>query len=293
VTGFSSEWLALRQPADAAARPAWLVERLRDSGSEARIRHIIDLGSGAGANLRYLAPRLGGRQDWLLVDDDPALLELAGAIRVGHEAASGAGRRGPRDAPADPGSPAWTVRTAQADLAAGLAALPWPPGGLVTASALLDLVSRDWLEALARYCAAAGAQALFALTYDGRIALAPEEPEDGLVRELVNRHQRRDKGFGPALGPDAPSAAAEIFESAGYAVETADSDWRLGETDAGLQRALLRGWREAAAETSPELHDSLESWLARRLGHVEAGRSRIVVGHRDLLARLRGPRAEA
>ncbi|HEX5421332.1 MAG TPA: hypothetical protein VFY39_15165, partial [Gammaproteobacteria bacterium] len=289
MTGFSSAWLALREPADSAARSAALLERLRDRGRETGVRQIIDLGSGTGANLRDLAPRLGGRQDWLLVDDDPALLELcstgteparAGAARIGTASARPEGARfdtaraAPGRGPTSGGEPlARTVRVARSDLATGLAALPWPDRGLVTASALLDLVSRAWLESLARHCAAAGAQALFALTYDGRIDLAPEEPEDGLLRELVNRHQRRDKGFGPALGPDAVPAAAEIFGTAGYAVDTAHSDWRLGGEQAGLQCALLRGWREAAGETAAELDEQLESWLGRRLAHVEAGRS--------------------
>ena len=44
---------------------------------------------------------------------------------------------------------------------------------LVTASALLDLVSEAWLRALAARCAESGAAALFALSYDGRIVCSP------------------------------------------------------------------------------------------------------------------------
>ena len=88
---------------------------------------------------------------------------------------------------------------------------------LVTASALLDLVSEPWLCALANRCAECGAAALFALSYDGRIACSPEDPDDGAIVSLVNEHQRTDKGFGPALGPDATDAAERCFGDLGTA----------------------------------------------------------------------------
>ena len=81
---------------------------------------------------------------------------------------------------------------------------------LVTASALLDLVSESWLAGLVRRCADNACGAYFALTYDGEVQWMTEsaagwriddDPDDGLVRDAVNRHQRSDKGFGPALGP--------------------------------------------------------------------------------------------
>ena len=83
---------------------------------------------------------------------------------------------------------------------------------LVTASALLDLVSESWLRLLAARCREAGATALFTLTYDGRSSCDPVEPEDELVRELMNLHQKTDKGLGgPADGPDAWAVAERAF----------------------------------------------------------------------------------
>ena len=74
LTGFTAEWLHLREPLDAASRDATLVEWLPQIGGT---RHVVDLGAGTGANLRYLAPLLGGAQEWLLVDDDAPLLAAA------------------------------------------------------------------------------------------------------------------------------------------------------------------------------------------------------------------------
>jgi SAM-dependent methyltransferase len=271
VTGFTADWLALRESADAAARsddifaalnlPSWRGEGIVD---------VIDLGAGTGANLRYVAPRLAARQRWLLVDDDAELLARAAATQPPTKA------RAAFDADA---------ATRRIDLARSLDAVPIPRHSLVTASALLDLVSAAWLHALASRCAAAETAVLFALTYDGRIDATPDEPEDAVIRELVNRDQQRDKGFGPALGPAAPAAAVDAFESRGYRLQSAPSDWQLEPADRALQRALIDGWAAAATEADPTLRETIERWQSRRLEHVAAGRSRLRVGHVDIAGR--------
>jgi hypothetical protein len=153
---------------------------------------------------------------------------------------------------------------------------------LVTAAALLDLVSEAWLRALAARCRARGAAVLFALTYDGRMQCSPADPEDDGVRDLVNQHQRTDKGFGPALGPDATDVAERCFASVGYQMHREPSDWVLSPESDRLQQQLIEGWADAAMTIAPERSVSIRDWLARRLGHVVSGRSRLVVGHQDL-----------
>ena len=156
---------------------------------------------------------------------------------------------------------------------------------LVTAAALLDLVSESWLRRLAARCREAGATALFSLTYDGRSSCDPVEPEDELVRELMNLHQKTDKGLGgPAEGPDAWSVAARVFEEAGYRVECAPSDWSIVPSEATFQRMLIEGWARAARDIAPHHADTIAGWLRRRLDHLAAGRSRIVVNHVDMVA---------
>jgi hypothetical protein len=306
VSGFSAEWLALREPHDAAARAAELVEPLRreargsrPAGAAAASRPVrdhaplavVDLGSGSGANLRWLAPRLGGDQHWNLVDRDDALLasaELAlrdwaasAGAAFGADAETRAGGRTEHVVRAADFS--CRVRRTRLDLSSELARLELPARALVTSSALLDLVSARWLEALAHRCRAAAADVYFALTYDGRTVCTPAEPEDAEVLELFNRHQRGDKGFGPALGPAAAQRAPEIFASLGYRVATRASDWRIPPRAAPFQRALLAGWLDAALEIAPERAAALRAWHARRLAHVDAPRSELVVGHLDLV----------
>jgi predicted alpha/beta hydrolase family esterase len=245
--------------------------------------HIIDLGAGTGANLRYLAPRLGGTQDWLLVDSNSGLLDVARerlikwATRLDARVETNAGRI---SIVADSFSA--VIRTQTLDIARNLAALALPHGCLVTASALLDLVSQSWLVALADACRESAASVLFALTYDGRMTLAPPEPDDELVRTLFNRHQHNDKGFGPALGPDAAEAVQAAFAGRGYALHAEASDWRLGRDESSLQAALLDGWRIAATEIEPDLRSRLERWSARHRRRIATRESTLIVGHSDL-----------
>ena len=154
---------------------------------------------------------------------------------------------------------------------------------LVTASALLDLVSEDWLRALAARCRELRAAALFALTYNGQSCCSPAEPEDDEIRQLINQHQRSDKGLGGvAAGPNAADCAERCFTVAGYGVGRESSDWVLQSEQCELQRQLIRGWAHAAGETDPARQDIIGDWMARRLAHVDAGRSHIIVGHDDL-----------
>jgi hypothetical protein len=269
VSGFSADWLALREPADAAARSSELVRFVvRDSSSLSRrdaesaalhsgrhFRRLVDLGGGTGANIRYLSARLPTPQHWTIVDDDAELLARAPT----------------------------GVTTRRADLNHVVDdESVFRESALVTASALLDLVSDRWLERLVDRCRRAGAAVLFALTYDGRTICEPTEPEDDEVGRLVNEHQRRDKGFGAALGPAAAARAVELLSTAGYDVKHERSDWRLGPDDAALQRQLITGWLQAASEVTPGRAGAFERWRDRRLALVDARRSRIVVGHVDV-----------
>ncbi len=256
MSGFAADWLALRAPADMAARNAGLLSALGDWAAERGRLSILDLGSGTGATLRALAPRLPCEQHWLLVDKDPALLAACPESR-----------------------PEVEVATACLDLAADLEMLPWTAVDLVTGSALLDLVSTTWLERLAALCDRAAVY--LALSVDGRVGFEPPLAEDGRVLDLLAAHHRRDKSFGPALGHDAAEVAAELLRARGRAVRLARADWDLGPEQAALQAALLDGYASAAIEQAPAAGETLLAWREARRGLAA---QRIRVGHLDLLS---------
>ncbi|MDT0548107.1 MULTISPECIES: class I SAM-dependent methyltransferase [Streptomyces] len=268
---YQPEWLELREDADAAARAPELLDPLRAWLAGPGLRPggltVHDLGCGTGSMGRWLAPRLPGPQHWVLYDRDPALLGRA-AAQTPSTTADGSGV---------------TVLTRRADLGR-LIADDLAGASLVTASALLDVLTRDEVNALVAACAGAECPVLLALSVAGRVELAPADPLDAEIAEAFNAHQRR----GGLLGPDAVTVASEAFAERGATVRVHSSPWRLGAGESALTAQWLRGWVGAAVEQRPELAPRAEAYLERRLAQCAAGELRVVVHHSDLLA-LPGP----
>jgi hypothetical protein len=241
------EWLALREPADAAARSRELVERLEQHLAPGG-RHVIhDLGCGTGSMGRWLAPQLAGPQHWVLHDRDADLLRIADV-------------------------PGVTLEKRQSDITR-LQPADLAGASLVTASALLDLLAADELHALVALVAGAGCPALLTLSVAGRVDLQPADPLDQRIAAAFNAHQRRT-----LLGPDAPAAAALQFARRGAEVVTRPSPWRLGPDHAELAAEWLAGWVGAACEQDPGLRAEADGYMRRRNPVA------VSVDHMDLLA---------
>ncbi|MGK9166928.1 class I SAM-dependent methyltransferase [Inquilinus limosus] len=251
---FSTAWLDLREPADHAARDSALRDAAASLVEAGGL--IVDLACGTGSTARALQPRLAPAIRWRLVDQDAALLREAGR-RTGAAA-----------------------ETVLCDLAREDP--PIEGASLVTASALLDLVSAAWIEGFADALKARRCPLYAGLSYDGRVSFDPAHPGDRVVTAAFNAHQRTDKGFGPALGPEGAKALAAALPSRGFTVRVAPSPWRLGPGDAQLVGPLLSGIAQAAAETGGIAAAEIEDWLAFRQARAADGRC--LVGHVDLLA---------
>ena len=248
----SPDWLLLREPADAAARSAELAERLgRHLATVGRLV-IHDLGGGSGAMGRWLAPRLPGPQHWVVHDRDAGLLKLAVS---------------------EPDPAAVTVEAKRSDITR-LTPRDLAGASLITASALLDLLTPDGLVRMLRACA--GRPMLLTLTVVGRVTLSPADPLDARIGAAFNAHQRR----GGLLGPDAVAAAVEEL---GAEVLVRPSPWRLDATHADLVAEWFGGWVAAACEQEPALAAEAAAYRDRRLAQAAAGELAVTVDHADLL----------
>jgi hypothetical protein len=227
---------------------------------------IHDLACGTGAMGRWLAPLLPGRQHWVLHDRDADLLEIA-AVDVPGPAADGAGV---------------TAETRRSDITR-LGPDAFAGASLITASALLDLMTEDELTRLIGVCAEAACPVLFSLSVVGRVDISPAHPLDSRVAAAFDAHQRRTTAAGALLGPDAVAAAVAGFRRMGADVIVRPSPWRLSTAEADLAAEWLTGWVDAACEQEPELAADAEAYARRRLAQARAGRLGITVGHADLL----------
>ena len=254
------EWLDLREPADAPARSAELAEHLGQHLATAGGLVIHDLGGGSGAMGRWLAPPLPGPQHWVVHDRDTDLLKLAVAGAPG---------------PAADGSMV-TVEARRSDITR-LTRDELAGASLVTASALLDILTADELARMLDACA--GCPMLLALTVAGRVTLTPEEPLDASMGAAFNAHQRR----GGKLGPDAVGAAVDQLRGTGAEVLVRPSPWRLDAAHADLAAEWLEGWVAAACEQEPARAAEAGAYRDRRLAQAAAGELVVTVDHADLL----------
>ncbi len=265
-TRVSTSWLALREPADAAARAPELVDCLRRELPATGRLVIHDLGCGSGAMGRWLAPLLPGPQHWVEHDLDADLLAGA-AANLPVPAANGA---------------AVTVEAKHSDITR-LQPGDLTDATLITASALLDLLTEEELSRLVDACGGGGCPALLTLSVVGRVRLTPADPMDGRVAAAFDTHQRRSTERGRLLGPDAVARAADEFARLGATVRVRPSPWRLGALQAELAAEWFTGWVGAACEQQPELARETGAYTRGRLAQARAGQLDVTVEHADVL----------
>ncbi|WP_157983992.1 class I SAM-dependent methyltransferase [Nesterenkonia muleiensis] len=280
-----ADWLALRREADHRAREksAHLLDRLqrhlRASGADSV--HIIDVGAGTGSNQAWLATRLGLNQHWTLLDHDAGLIGVAEMLSLSTPQVSTDRQVGAiEDLPALLES----LKPASSSREHGPEGRPV----LVTCAALLDLLTAAEAEILVEAVASAGetwqAAGLFSLTVTGAVQISPQDPEDGLISEAFDAHQRR----GGILGPDAAGAVAALFAGRGMSVTVQETDWELSSDHSDLTHRYLIDRAAVAVEQDPALEQTAEAWVERRLHQLAQHQLLVRVGHTDMLV-LPGP----
>ena len=266
MSGFSIEWLNLREASDHKARDRHLLKTaanwLNDLKSKDKV--IVDLGSGTGSTIRGLQryTTLAPSIQWRLVDNDPEL--LAEAVHRHSEE--------------------YSIESFLVDLSA-TQKLPLESVSLITASALLDLVSSNFIRDLCQLIKEKNEDRPLgfysALNYDGCIKWTPFHPLDAAILMNFNTDQRRDKGFGPALGPDATDFLKTQFHSSKFQCLSAKSPWLLGSADYLLTESLINGISGVAIQTDGLTNSDIQDWKTFRIENVRTGTC--YLGHTDIV----------
>jgi SAM-dependent methyltransferase len=261
MSGFDKNWLALREPADDKARAASLVEQFCHHLTEVSTPAVLDIGCGTGSTWRSLSAQVPTGTQWRLLDHDPELLAEA-ERRIGHKGA---------------------VTFNRFDLNR-VEDLPLNDVAVVTASALFDLCSADFCNRFAQTLRRNNVALYAALNYDGRMEWSIRHPLDQQVVSDFNQHQHFDKGFGPALGPNATEHLRLVFEAHHYHTAVATSPWMMGAEEEKLQIVFLQGLEKPLMEIGSLSKGEIAAWLDFRLHKILEPGSSCVVGHTDILA---------
>jgi len=259
-------WLEAREPADARARSEHLVERVRQLLPESRPLVIHDLGCGTGSMRRWLGPQLDGDQKWVEHDRDIDLLE-----------------RPDHNSPTSRDGQQISVETRFSDITR-----LDPPGftgaSLITASALLDMLTLAEVTRFANTTSAPRCPVLITLSVVGRVTLSPSDPRDEAVMLAFNDHQRRQATTGQLLGPDAADIARILWQGAGMTVVSETSPWTLGSVDRALIGEWFDGWWDAACDQDPGLAAAEADYAPLRRAQAADGCLTAIIQHVDLLA---------
>lgn len=276
MTGFSVEWLSMREPVDhAAINPDVRAAVIAHFSGRDDIA-VVELGAGSGSGLRALAPYLPQRQTWTLLDYDPALLAHA---RVSLVQWADTAREDMDSVHLLRSGQEIAVHFLQADLAGGVPVTALENVDAVSASAFFDLVSARWMKDLAAQLSAHKLPLYATLTYDGAEKWSPPHPADAVMLAAFHADQHRDKGFGPAAGPDAATVLQSVFSDQGYAVAVGDSAWRLGAEEQPLITALAEGSADAVSDCGSVPPADVEAWRTARIRG-----SACIIGHKDVFA---------
>ena len=266
MSGFSIKWLNIREVSDHKARDKHLLKTAANwlNNLKSKDKVIVDLGSGTGSTIRGLQGQttLAPSIKWRLVDNDPEVLAEAIHRHSGEYSIEG-----------------FLIDLSETQ------ELPLESVSLVTASALLDLVSENFIQDLCQLIIEKNEYRpvgfYSALSYNGCIKWTPVHPLDAAILINFNTDQRRDKGFGPALGPNATDFLRRQFHSSKFQCLSAKSPWLLNSADYLLTESLISGMSGVAIQTDELTNSDILDWKTFRMKNIRTGTC--FLGHTDFL----------
>lgn len=236
-------------------RSAQLANEFMEHASKTGL--IVDLGCGTGANYQYLSRRKEAELPWRCVDRDGDALKIA------------AGRL-----------PSDSVQFEMADLATDFTWIPANGDCAITASAFLDLTSKDWLGRFAELVTRI--PILISMTASGPPVWHPVDDVDEAIESCLESHRNRDHGFGPAAGLSATRCLAEKLTARNCHVSWKASDWCVDYRDDEVLAALIDGFRRRALAKLPR--GQVETWAKKRQQQTRAGILKLTLPHMDLMS---------
>jgi hypothetical protein len=290
MSGFSAQWLGLREPVDHRSRNQDLQVQVLNYLAQVKTFypgsvHLTDLGSGTGSNLRALAPHLNSNQYWTLVDYDQTLLHIARSTLLAW--ADSEINTSAIDSLDTSSTPIKTlsirkqnktiiVKFKCVDLLNDYQTVLNEPTDLITAAAFFDLVAKPWLT---QFCASLSKPLYTVLTYDGNEKWNPPEIIDTAILNSFHQHQRTDKGFGSALGPAASECLQSLLRDQHFTTICAPSPWILNHQDSALIKQLTIGTAKAVREIATLPVSAVNQWEQSRMQA-----SRCEIGHIDIFS---------
>ena len=284
---FAATWLQERFRFDEAARhPAVEADFLQHLPQEENL-FLVDVGAGTGANFLHFYSKLAANQQWLLIDRDEQLLQLA-LERIVEQVPGGAFaiQRSKNQVVLRQGEQMIQVRIQKGSFTELAQLIDLSRVHAVLANAFFDLFSEQHFARFAQEVLHHSSSLLLTLNYTG-MRFMPTLPADAQVIGWYERHMRRPQPEGRAMGPACGDLMSDALTPIAAAVSTGESCWQVEHNDGLLLNYLLNFMEDALGEWGLNEAENVlfKQWLQQRRAQVRAGRLRAEIAHQDFFAK--------
>ncbi len=216
ATGYTIEWLRLRQIYDERSRNPHLVAKVNQIIHSRSHIHIADLGAGIGSNFFFWVNKIQIPFLWDWIEVDPRFVGYANEFEIavpqnGH------------------------LEIINSNFEKYLDHYPIP--NLIMANALLDVLNATQLTFLFKYCLTYQVPLYASINYLQTIFI-PAYPLDALYLELYDKHMIRRQESGYAIGPKIHRLIESLKPK--IPILAADSVWNLSSGDEKIMARLLQ-----------------------------------------------------
>jgi len=282
---FSLSWIKAREKYDLKYRSNLLKEQYKKDKSF--FNRIIDLGSGNGSFLRYCHSKKMIFEEMLLVDYDSKLLRDFYASTYSY--LNGTNYNILKESPTKyklkkiDVIKTKNIQLMNTDILKSLNIIN--NYNLISLSAMSDILPTLFIKKLLNIV---GKNKIiyFSICFDGSIKWTSSHKYDKYILTMFNKHQEMNKISGYALGLKSIKLIKEYSAKKKYSFQVEDSSWELksyDEDSKNFQKMYLDTICKPLKKDDITDKDMLSEWRNVKLKDIVSGKSKIIVGHKDIL----------
>jgi len=282
---FSLSWIKAREKYDLKYRSNLLKEQYKKDKSF--FNRIIDLGSGNGSFLRYCHSKKMIFKEMLLVDYDSKLLRDFYASTYSY--LNGTSYNILKESPTKyklkkiDVIKTKNIQLMNTDILKSLNIIN--NYNLISLSAMSDILPTLFIKKLLNIVEK-NKIIYFSICFDGSIKWASSHKYDKYILTMFNKHQEMNKISGYALGLKSIKLIKEYSAKKKYGFQVEDSSWELksyDEDSKNFQKMYLDTIYKPLKKDDITDKDMLSEWRNVKLKDIISGKSKIIVGHKDIL----------
>ena len=282
---FSLSWIKAREQYDLKYRSNLLKEQYKKDRSS--FDRIIDLGSGNGSFLRYCHCKKIIFKEMLLMDYDSKLLRDFYASTYSY--LNGKDYSILKESPTKYKLKkidiikTKNIQLMNANILKSLNIIN--NYDLISLSAMSDILPTLFIKKLLNKVDK-NKIIYFSICFDGNIKWASSHKYDKYILTMFNKNQETNKSSGYTVGAKSIKLIGEHSMKKKYNFQIEDSSWQLNsynESSKYFQKMYLDTIYKPLKKDDITDKDMLSEWRKVKLKDIMAGKSKIVVGHKDIL----------